>query len=231
MAATLFSQISGATQALGPVGHRGPRGLILLHLKQERGATAAELAELLSCSLNAVRHHLKGLEAEGFIGYDRTPQGVGAPAHTWRLTPAGHALFPDRYDRTVIDLLDHVVEAQGRDVAVALLEKQYDQLLVRLKAAAGDLVGDQRGEAVARTLSELGYFATWEADDEGGALVERHCPHRLVAERFPEICAAERRVLEEVLEMKVHRRCRIAGGCGTCSYDVRRETRDVRRET
>lgn len=209
----------------GPVGHKGPRGEILMLLKQRVGATAQELAEELGCSLNAVRHHLKELEADGAIGYDRTVKGVGAPAHTWRLTSAGHALFPDRYDRTVLDLLDHIVASEGREAAVAVLEKQYVGLADRLRAAAGGLSGAARGEAIAAALSAEGYIATWETRDDGtGELVERHCPHRLLAERFPEICAAERRVLEEVLEMTVQRRCRIAGGCGTCSYDVRGET-------
>ena len=92
-----------------PVGHRGPRGLVLLHLKREGGATAGDLAAALGYSLNAVRHHLKELEAEGVVGFDRTSKGVGAPAHTYRLTPKGHSLFPDRYERTLTDLLDHLV--------------------------------------------------------------------------------------------------------------------------
>jgi DeoR family suf operon transcriptional repressor len=218
-------QLQSATPVPGPVGHKGPRGEILLQLKRRSGATAQELAEELGCSLNAVRHHLKELEADGFISYDRTIKGVGAPAHTWHLTSAGHALFPDRYDRTVLDLLDHIVASEGREAAVAVLEKQYIGLAHRLRAAAGNLTGADRGEAVARALSAEGYIAAWETRPDGTVhLVERHCPHQLLAERFPEICAAERRVLEEVLEMKVQRRCRIAGGCGTCSYEVGRET-------
>ncbi len=210
----------------GPVGHRGPRGAILLHLKRHVGATASELASELDCSLNAVRHHLRELEAEGAVGYDRTPNGVGAPAHTWRLTPTGDALFPDRYDRTVLELLDHVVATQGREVALQVLGRQYQGLATRLAAAAGDLQGAARGEAVARALTAEGSLATYEETEQGGELVGRHCPHRLVAERFPEMCIAEQRVLSEVLETDVTRRCRITAGCGTCTHEV-----GVRRES
>lgn len=211
-----------------PVGHRGPRGLILLHLKAEGGATAGELSEALGCSLNAVRHHLKELEAEGVIGYDRTPKGVGAPAHTWRLTDRGHRLFPDRYGRTVVELLEHVVETEGREAAVALLKQQYAVLAERLAAATRGLEGRARGEAVARLLSEEGYLAAWQGNDRGGVLTEHHCPHRLVAERFPEICAAEERVLSEAFGVTVDRRSRIAGGCGTCSYEIRDSRSEMR---
>lgn len=203
-----------------PVGHRGPRGLILLHLKAEAGATAAELAEELGCSLNAVRHHLKELEAEGVVAYDRTPKGVGAPAHTYRLTEMGHRLFPDRYARTVVELLEHLVDTEGREAAVALLEHQYEVLAERLHAATRGLSGKARGEAVARLLTDEGYLAVWEGDGCEGVLTEHHCPHRLVAERFPEICAAEERVLSQAFGVTIERRSRIAGGCGTCSYEI-----------
>lgn len=223
MTASPLPRASDPAPQPGPVGHRGPRGEILLHLKRQTGATASELAESLGCSLNAVRHHLKELEADGAITYDRTLKGVGAPAHTWRLTVAGHTLFPDRYDRTALDLLDHVVASAGRGAAVAILERQYDGLHTRLQAAAQGLHGAARGEAIAQALTAEGYMATFTTTDAGGELVEHHCPHRLVAERFPEICAAERRVLAQVFNADVTRRCRIAGGCGTCTYEVRSE--------
>lgn len=221
-------RLAESTAESAPVGHRGPRGLILLHIKAEGGATAGELAEALGCSLNAVRHHLKELEAEGVIGYDRTLKGVGAPAHTWRLTERGHRLFPDRYARTVVELLEHVVEAEGREAAVALLEQQYDALAGRLAAATRGLEGRERGEAVARLLSDEGYLAIWQGDGSDGVLTEHHCPHRLVAERFPEVCAAEERVLSGAFGVTVDRRSRIAGGCGTCSYEIRDAGCDMR---
>jgi predicted ArsR family transcriptional regulator len=41
-----------------------------------------------------------------------------------------------------------------------------------------------------------------------------------VAERFPEVCEAEARFLEEVLDAEVTRGAHIASGCGTCEYHV-----------
>ncbi len=203
-----------------PLGHRGPRGVILLHLKAVGGATAAEIAAGLGCSLNAVRHHLKELEVEGVIDYDRTPRGVGAPAHTWHLTAAGQALFPARYERTLIQVLDHVVATEGREAAVALLERQYRALAARLESETAALGPAERGVVIARVLDAEGYMATWARAAEGGLLTEHNCPHRLIAERFPEVCAAEERFLAEAFGVPVERRSRIAGGCGTCSYRV-----------
>ncbi|MES2305042.1 MAG: helix-turn-helix domain-containing protein [Gemmatimonadota bacterium] len=209
-----------ASQGSAPVGHRGPRGSILLHLKRTGQATAGELGQALGCSLNAVRHHLKELEVEGVVVFDREQRAVGAPAHAFRLTPQGHALFPDRYERAVADLLDHVVKSEGRDAAVRFLENQYRALAVRLEVETRDVPPAMRGEVIARALDAEGYMATWAEAAEGGLLTEHNCPHRLIAERFPEVCAAEERFLAQVFGVPVERRSRIAGGCGTCSYRV-----------
>jgi predicted ArsR family transcriptional regulator len=42
-----------------------------------------------------------------------------------------------------------------------------------------------------------------------------------VAERFPEICAAEIRFLEEVLSAAVQRETHMLDGCTACEYHVR----------
>ena len=220
MTTTALYQLDEPIGHHGPVGHRGPRGVILLHLKREGGAVASELAEALGYSMNAVRHHLKELEADGVVGYDRAPRGVGAPAHVYRLTAKGHSLFPDRYERTVVDLLDHLVATEGRQAAVALLEQQYQALTARLEADTRGVPAERRGEVIARVLDAEGYMATWAALATGGLLTEHHCPHRLIAERFPEICVAEEKFLAQVFGAAIERRSRMAGGCGTCSYRV-----------
>ena len=204
----------------GPPTHRGPRGTILLHLKRDGQATAKDLAARLGVSLNAVRHHLKELEGEGVICYDRAHHGVGAPSHAYRLSAAGHALFPDRYERTVADLLDHVVQTEGRQAAVALLEAQYRSLATRLQAETDGLDGDARAARIADVLHQEGFMASWASSENGGMLTESNCPHRVVAERFPELCEAEEAFLAQVFGAAIERRSRIAGGCGTCSYHV-----------
>ncbi len=203
-----------------PAGHRGPRAELLLHLKREGKATVRELAVALGYSITAIRHHIKELEADGVVTFDRTHHGVGAPSHAWRLSPEGQALFPDRYEQTVADLLDHVVASQGRAMAVSLLESHYRALQQRIVAETAHLPPARRGEAVARMLAAEGYMATWSGAESGGMLTEHNCPHQLVAERFPEICAAEESFLIQVFRGPVARQSRIADGCGTCSYLV-----------
>jgi DeoR family transcriptional regulator, suf operon transcriptional repressor len=205
----------------GPLGQRGPRGLVLSQLKREQRLTAKQLAGLLGTSLNAARHHLKELEAEGLVEYEREHRGVGAPAFAYRLTEAGQALFPRRYAETLTVVLDHVVAREGRETAVALLEGYFAALTHRLQEELQGRGPGERLRAVARTLSEEGYMAEGSGEGADATLTEHNCAIPAVAERFPEICAAEARFLAEVLQADVDRREHILNGCSACEYHVR----------
>ena len=203
------------------VGHKGARGAILVELKKARRLTAKDLAARLDLSLNAVRHHLKELEAETLVEYERQHQGVGAPAFAYRLTVAGEQLFPRRYEATLSDLLDHVVEREGRSGAVAALEARYAALTRRLQEELAGASPAERMAAVARLLTEDGYMAEADASSGSGRLIEHNCAVQAVAERFPEICAAEARFLAAVLGAEVQRQEHILSGCNACEYRVR----------
>ena len=202
------------------VGHKGVRGAILVELKKAHRLTARDLATRLDLSLNAVRHHLKELEAETLVEYERQHRGVGAPAFAYRLTAAGEQLFPRRYEATLSDLLDHVVEREGRSGAVAALEARYAALTRRLQEELAGASPAERMAAVARLLTEDGYMAEADASSASGRLIEHNCAVQAVAERFPEICAAEARFLSAVLGAEVQRQEHILSGCNACEYRV-----------
>ncbi|MGH7509042.1 MAG: helix-turn-helix transcriptional regulator [Gemmatimonadales bacterium] len=209
-----------------PPGLKGVRGRVLLEVKRANRLTAKELAAKLQVSLNAVRHHLKELEASGLVQYERQHRGVGAPAFAYRLSPSGEALFPRRYEATLTELLDYVVGREGRAGAVALLESRYTALTQRLKQELAGATAAERMAAVARVLSDDGYMAEGTAASvpgghATGTLIEHNCAIHAVAERFPEICAAEAKFLAAVLGADVDRKEHILSGCSACEYRVR----------
>jgi DeoR family suf operon transcriptional repressor len=212
---------AGNAPASFPLGLRGARALVLIELKRAHRLTAKELATKVGFSLNAVRHHLKELEAETLVAYERQHRGVGAPAFAYRLSPAGEALFPRRYEATLTELLDYVVEHEGRATAVAVLEARYDALTRRLQGELAGATPAQRMAAVTQHLSDEGYMAEGTASAETGTLIEHNCAIQSVAQRFPEICAAEARFLAAALGAEVERREHILSGCSACEYRVR----------
>jgi DeoR family suf operon transcriptional repressor len=205
----------------GPLGQRGARGAVLVQLKRAQRLTAKELAARLGVSLNAARHHLKELEAEGLVEYEREHRGVGAPAFAYRLSPSGEALFPRRYQETLTAVLDQLVAHNGREAAVAALQSHFTRLTLRLQGELAGSTPAERLQALGRVLSDEGYMAEATGDADRGTLVEHNCAIPAVAERFPEICAAEARFISEVLGADVERREHMLSGCSACEYHVR----------
>ncbi len=199
-------------------GHRGSRARILLTLKHLQPQAAKEIAASLGLSLNAVRHHLRELETAGLICYERQYRGVGAPPFAYRLTPGGEAIFPRRYEGPLTQLLDHVLELGGRAAAARLLEGQFVVLETRLKSELEGASDERRREIVANALREEGYMPEWRAHEGGMELVTHNCPIRVIAERMPEVCAAEARFLAAAMGTRVERRAHVLQGCPACEY-------------
>jgi DeoR family suf operon transcriptional repressor len=223
MISSMGAALSPLGSGNGPflTGHKGARGAILLELKRGQRLTAKDLSLHLGISLNAVRHHLKELEADSLIEYELQHRGVGAPAFAYHLTSRGEALFPRRYEATLTQLLDHLVEREGRAAAVAVLEARYETLTRRLQEQLVGASPAERMAAVTRQLSDDGYMAEGTATSDAAVLVEHNCAIQAVAERFPEICAAEARFLAAVLGAEVDRQEHILSGCRACEYRVR----------
>lgn len=213
--------VSSGMPDLRPLGHKGPRADILVLLKQGQSMSVRELSVRLELSLNATRHHLKGLEDEGVVEHVLEHHGVGAPMHSYRLSAKGQSLFPRRYLETLLGMLSMVEATEGRAAAVRMLETHFESLTQGLLARVDAVSPEERLRIVTEALDAEGYMPQWHPDGSGaGALVERNCAIHAVAERYPEICAAEQRFLERVLSARVERKAHILGGCAACEYHV-----------
>ena len=200
--------------------HKGLRGEVLVELKRAQPRTAKQLADELGVSPNAVRHHLKELEAASLIVYGREQRGVGAPTFAYRLSAAGEALFPRAYEATLTELLERVTEKAGRAAVVELFQDHYRELTRRVAAELEGRGASERVALVARLMSEQGYMADWQEAAGAFRLAEHNCAIRAVAERFPEVCAAEEQFLRDVLGAAVERRTHITSGCNACEYAI-----------
>ena len=208
-----------------PAGFRGTRGEILTALKKAQPLTAKELASKFGVTPNALRRHLKELETEGIVRYQREIRGVGGPVFAFSLTDAGEALFPRTYERALAEVLDLVREQQGDEGLVQLFQRRWDDIARVARPELELLPVDQRAARLAELLTSLGYMA--EAHAGSGALpvlTEHNCAIRVIAERFPEVCAAEERFIADLLGAPVTRQAHIAKGANCCEYCITRES-------
>ncbi|HEX9581984.1 MAG TPA: HTH domain-containing protein [Gemmatimonadales bacterium] len=200
--------------------HRGLRGQVLIELKRSQPLTARELAHRHGVTAAAVRRHLKELEVEQLIAFEREQRGQGAPTFAYRLSPAGEALFPKRYEETLQEALTFVERSGGREAVRRFFAEHFAGEAERLKPSLRHATPEERLDAVADLLTSQGFMAEWSPEPGGLRMAEHNCAMHAVAERFPEICNEELRFLEEVLGAQVSRERHIVSGCNACEYAV-----------
>jgi DeoR family suf operon transcriptional repressor len=202
-------------------GYRGLRAELLVLLKKAQPLTAAELAERFGLTPNALRRHLKVLEEDGVVQYQREVRGVGAPVFAYRLSEAGEGVFPRRYASVLASALEALEHEQGRRAVASVLAREWEALAAEAGPVLEGLPLPERVQIVAELLTARGYMAEGEVQsDEAARLRIHNCAMCEIAEQFPEVCDVEARELSRLLDAPVARRTHRFGGCGSCSYDV-----------
>ena len=200
---------------------KGLRGRILNDLKMHQPLAANELAARYGVSANAVRRHLKELEAEQLVQYGREQRGKGAPTFAYRLTSSAEALFPKRYAEELTEVLTYLEQRGGRGEVRQFFDERFQTQAHGLLARLEGSTVEQRAEAVVDLLKELGFMAEWTSSAVGGLRIAEHnCAMQAVAERYPELCDAEADFLREILQADVRRDAHIPHGCNACEYAV-----------
>jgi DeoR family suf operon transcriptional repressor len=202
-------------------GFRGIRGDVLVAVKKGQPISAKDLAAGFGLTPNALRRHLKELEHEGLVRCSREVRGVGGPVLVYSLTDAGEALFPRAYDETLSSVLELVRLQRGTDGIVDLFREKWSRVASDAKEQLSALPLPERAQLLAELLTSQGYMAESSGDGEEALLREHNCVLRSVAEKFPEVCAAEEQFLAEFLGAVVERRKHIASGASCCEYCVR----------
>jgi DeoR family suf operon transcriptional repressor len=204
----------------GLAGQKGLRGEILIQLKKSQPATAKELAAVFDVSPNAIRRHLKELEAEGLVEYRREHRGSGAPTYAFKLSEDGEGLFPTRYGEVLNEVLGLVARGGGRSVVKEIFADRFREHAERIRAEMPDATVEEKLDAIAGMLSDQGFMAAWDKTQDTLTLAQHNCAIRTVAEAFPEICAAETEFLRDVLGAEVTRESHITEGCNACQYHI-----------
>lgn len=190
--------------------------------------TAHELGARFGLTANALRRHLKALEEDGLVRFVREVRGVGAPVYTFSLTAAGEALFPRSYVAVLATALDTLRAAQGDAAVTSALGAEWKQLAAEAGPVLSALPLSERMALVAELLTAKGYMAeaVEHAHDDARegerspTLRIHNCAMREIAERFPEACAVEAHVVEQLLGVPLVRGQHRLDGCGRCEYSV-----------
>lgn len=175
------------------------RAAVVSYLRREGDATVCDLAGHLGISEVATRRHLGVLEDEDLVTSCEVAQGPGRPARHYSLTDRAHRLFPQRSADVADELLDFIVDTQGREGLREYLSWRLERQTAELgeRVTADDL--PERLAQLAEALSDAGFDASVDEDGDRFMLRQDHCAIYDVAKEHPEMCAYEAATFSKVL--------------------------------
>ena len=213
--------------AAGPAeGSHPTREAALSVLLREGEATAAQLAESLGVSVQAMRRHLRSLEDDGLVEASPSHEGPGRPSNRWRLTARGQGRFPDGSDNFALGLLHTLTESLPADTLELVLRQQAEEKAADYRRLIGTGPLGQRLDRLAELRRKEGYVAECRRDDDPAAdgdapawvISEFHCSVMRIAEQYPVVCDQELRLIRHTFPdcavERVHWRLEGGHSCG-----------------
>ncbi|MGD1010981.1 MAG: helix-turn-helix domain-containing protein [Acidimicrobiales bacterium] len=194
--------VAAITSAFGD----STRRQIYLFAREREGVTATEVAEHFALHPNVARHHLDKLAAGGYLDVyvDRGNAGVGRPSKRY-LAGAANATVavPALRDDLLLALLGRLVAivdpAQAEKIAHDVGEEYGRSLASQM--APGDVPRSLRSamQTVAHALTAQGFAAHGGVVGSPTSIVRDHCPFGGAAIDHPVLCAADRGLVEGLL--------------------------------
>lgn len=220
---------------------------ILRFLLKRGTATAGAMAEHLDVTPQAIRRHLKNLEATELIEHQVAQEGLGRPNHLYQLSRKGREHFPDQYDQFALSLLNTVADTMGPEHVAKLLKHQWQskakeyqeklgsaplkermQTLVKLRQAEGYMAECHRADA-AEVRESAGEGVEPKAigndvngEQEAFVITEYNCAIAHIAESYPTVCGHELAMFAIALpDCSVERTHWLVNGEHQCGYLVK----------
>lgn len=192
--------------------------------------TAAELAEIIEISPQAIRDQLRTLEGKGWIEVQRLRRDTGGkPAREYGLTAEGEESFEKPYpeilrylvgelqDRLGATQKREIFEAVGRHLGSDLSEDGLPDVARPDELGPGQL--RRRLDTAAKALNAVGGAAE-VAETERGLRIQSHgCPLSGIVRQDPEACLLAEALVRAISGMDVTETCD-RDGRPRCRFEV-----------
>lgn len=196
--------------------------------------TAAELAEVIDISPQAVRDQLRTLEGKGWIKVERLRRDTGGkPAREFVLTADGEESFEKPYPEILRYLVGELqaqlgvrqkrelFEAVGRRLGADLCENGVPDLAAPDKLSPAQL--RRRLEAAVRMLNAVGGAAEVAKSEEGLRIQSHGCPLSGLVRQDPEACLLAEALVQTIAGVDLIETCD-RDGQPQCRFEVNRDS-------
>ena len=202
------------------------RSQLLDLVKRHGELTARQAAAELDLAPTTVRQHFQRLEEDELVERTSRADGPGRPTVYFRLSSAGHNVYPCADTEMLTNLLDFL-SLQGYhrtidDFFHHFWRRRRDALARRLDDAGAESL-EARLEVLQDFLEQQGFMPEIELGDDGSVEIrECNCPLRgaVQATRLP--CRLESEFLQRIVGEELTRSHYIPDGHTACVYHFQR---------
>lgn len=196
------------------------RERVLQTLLTQQRCTVDDIAKAVNINPISVRHHINRLEADGLVKSEEVRHGVGRPHRLYFLTDAGHELFPARYLRLTLRLLQQLKETVPLPIVNRLFAEMARDLAANYSGDLDKLTIEQRLDLVKQLLTNEGFNVNWEKQGEFFHIQESNCPYYYIGQNHPEVCSVDQTLISTVLNLPAEKVQCMLQGDSTCTFIV-----------
>ncbi|MBX3052518.1 MAG: MarR family transcriptional regulator [Caldilineaceae bacterium] len=201
-----------------------PAWQIVEYLQRNPSVTIKELEQVLGVTSTAVRQHLTGLQAAGYVERTTVNAGVGRPYHAYAATEESRKLFDCHCDDLALTMLEEMFEMVGPDNISHLLKRVSGRLASRYAGSVKSPVLLHRVQEMAGVLGRLGVLTDVVAQDSDTIMLKTYnCPYHELAQEHRQICDMDQEMMQQVLGHDVALEACIMDGDGGCSFTVTKD--------
>lgn len=196
---------------------------MLIFIKMENKATAAQVADEFSMTKEGARQHLIKLESQGLVKSFTRSKGVGRPVTYYTLDEKGLTRFPDAHAQVTVELLKSVKDLLGENALDLLISDREQQTYRRYEEKLkNDITLEGRLKKLSQLRSEEGYMAEWKKEGDDYYLIENHCPICAAATECQGFCRAELKNFRQLIgdEYEIERVKHIITDGQRCVYKI-----------
>ena len=218
--ARMFARKNCTVKSINNNNKNSTRDTILHTIKSSQQANVEALATAAQVSPVTVRHHLNALQADGLIQSESIRRKVGRPYYVYSLSEQGHELFPKRYVRLAIRLLDELKSRLPDEIMKEVFDSVVNGVLDDHRGEYENLSLEKRLDYLVNLLGDEGFLASWEKQEDSYVLTEYSCPYISVGQSHTEICAIDKELIINVLDSPIQQNSCMLDGDDCCRFVV-----------
>jgi len=199
---------------------KSTRERVLHTLLRRQRSTINELADAVGINPISVRHHISKLEAEGLVNSEEERHGVGRPRRLYYLTDKGQEVFPSRYLRLTLRLLEQLKDTMPEPMVNRLFTQVAQDMASKYQDVTDGLTLEQRLDVVISVLSDEGFTVEWEKQGDQYLLREISCPYYHIGQDHPEVCSIDQTLISSVLDVPAEKVKCVLDGDSYCTYVI-----------